>query len=1118
MKKKQFIASMLLAMKISFVQILLAGIFTLALYASPSTAQDILKKQVSISVKQAEICSVISLIQKQTGIRFLYSQEGIEGSRKIKLHVASATVGQVLEDIFKPLKIGYNVLDDQILLFRIYSPPVNELTEVTATPVISTAPDINGKITDDKGQPLEGVTILVKGTNNGVKSDANGNFFINTAPNSTLIISYVGYETTEVRLGNQATISVQLKPSIAVGDQIIVVGYGTQRKISLTGAVGTVKGDELTKRTVSNVQQALQGQVAGLTILDQGAAPGKTNMVMRIRGITTLGANEPLVIVDGIEQRLNDINPEDIESVSVLKDASSSAIYGSRAANGVVLITTKRAKAGKVSVSYSGYYALQKTNNNPVHMGLEDYMRLQNRAWVNSTGTPIFKEEYIKEYVNATDRLKYPLPNTWYDAVLHTAPQINNSISVSGGNEMIKALLSVRYQDQEGIIANSGSKISEVRLNTDYRVSAKINIATDVNYRYNNILAPLNEGLVFNDMLQTSQWTVPKYPDGTYGISSDGKNPLVRSEIEGTARTGEEYLTGNIKGDWEIIEGLKFTTQLGARISLTKQKNYQNSFEIRDYYNPSIVTRSQPLNSLTEIRNDVREFTINNLLNYSTILGSHSINVLAGYSQIENKGTLLNAFRQGFYSNDIRSIGQGANDGTKNNGGNEYSWGLRSYFGRLNYSFQNKYLFEANSRYDGSSRFLGANRYSFFPSFSAGWRISQEKFWNGLNHHVNEFKLRGSWGKTGNQAVDLYSYLATLSLTTYSFNGTAAPGYTQQRMANQNLTWETTTQSNIGLDAQFLNNKFSISVDYYNKKTDDILLLLPVPGTLGLLPAPQNAGRMDNKGWEFLIGAHHTFGQIGFNANLNFNINKNTVVDLAGTGPYITGGNETRYITGIGYPINSFWGYKTEGLFQTKDDIKNYPNMRPGIEPGDVKFVDLNKDGKITAADMTFLGRSYPRYTFGSNLNFTYKNFALNMLFQGVAGAKTRIGGAIVEMGIWGGFTHELIANNYWTPENPNARFPRPLKYDLRNIVMSDRDLMNGAYLRLKNIQLLYQIPSFLTSKAGIERMSVYVSGTNLLTFAELNEWNVDPETVPGGRTQAYPQTSLYTFGVNIQL
>ncbi|AHM63167.1 TonB-dependent receptor plug [Flammeovirgaceae bacterium 311] len=965
-----------------------------------------------------------------------------------------------------------------------------------------------------------GATVTQKGTSNGTVVNTDGRYTIEVpGEDAVLVYSFLGYDNQEITVGSRTTINVTLAESISELDEVVVVGYGTQKKVSMTSAVSQVEGEDLERMTTSNVQQSLQGQISGLTILDEGAAPGKENIHMRIRGITTLsGQNSPLVIVDGVEQPITNLNPADIESISVLKDASSTAIYGSRAANGVVLVTTKRAKENKLSVTYNGYYGVQRSNNTPEHMGLEDYMRLQNIAWTNSTGSPIYTEEHIQEYVNATDRLKYPLPNTWYDAVLRPGPQIENSLSISGGSDLIKSRLSLRYRDQEGIIANSGAKIAEMRLNTDFKVSPKINISTDINYRHNNILSPVDEWIVFYSMLQTSQWTVPQYPDGTYGISSDGHNPLMYSEIAGTSRTQNEYILGNVRGEWDIVKGLKFSTQLTARLDRTNGKNYRNRYEVRDYYNPDIIAKSVPINSLTEVRNDVREFTINNLLNYSNTIGSHYFNVLAGYSQIQNEGSNLNAYRQNFYNNDIQSIGQGANDATKNNNGNEYGWGLRSYFSRVNYSYRDKYLLEANGRFDGSSRFLGDNKYSFFPSFSAGWRVSEENFWGEIGNLMNELKFRGSWGKTGNQAVALYSGIPTLGSTTYSFSGVPVRGFAQYQMANEDLTWETTTQTNVGVDAQFFNNRISLSVDYYNKVTDDILLQLPVPGIIGLSAPPQNAGRVDNKGWEFLLGAQNNFGKLYVNANVNFSYNKNTVVDLAGTGPYISSfGNETRWITAEGYPIETFWGYRTDGLFQTQEEVDNYPTLFSGTAPGDVKYVDLNEDGIISADDMTYLGQSFPKYNFGSNLNFSYGGFNLNLLFQGAAGAQTRVGGALIEMGIWGGFTHEIITDNYWTPENPDARFPRPLKYDLRNFHFSDKDLMDRSYLRLKNIRLGYEIPATLIERVGLSRFEVYVASTNLLTFSELNEWNIDPETNDGTRTEAYPQTSISTIGVNIQ-
>lgn len=991
---------------------------------------------------------------------------------------------------------------------------------VARSPLTAIAIGVSGTVTDENNQVIPGVNVVEKGTTNGTTTDASGRFTLEVRDERSIVVfSFIGFTTTEITVGTQTEFAVRLEADVKALDEVVVVGYGVQKKVSVTSAVSEVKGEELTRRPVSNVAQAMQGQLPGVTIQDLGGGPGKSNVVMRVRGVTTLsGNNNPLVIVDGVEQRLSDINPADIESISVLKDASSTAIYGSRAANGVILITTKRAHAGKVSLSYDGFYAVQRAINNPEHMGLEDYMRMQNIAYQNVGSPPRYTEQQIQEHVNATDRYKYPLPYTMAEAVLRPAPQVNHSLSVSAGNENFKTRLSLRRQYQAGIIPNSESKLSEIRVNTDFKISPKINIATDVNYRYVNSLAPVNEFIVLERLKHGSLWTVPKYPDGTYGISAQGQNALMYAEMGGTSKTLDDYIIANIKGDWQILKGLKFTTQFAANMTMTTGKNFDNSWEVRDYYKPEIVAFSRPVNRLTEIRNNVREYTLNSLLNYAGTFGTHALNMLAGYSEIESKGNMLNAYRQGFYNNEIQSLDQGTNDNTKSNGGNEYQWGLRSYFGRVNYSFKDRYLFEANARYDGSSRFMGSNRFSFFPSFSAGWRLSEEKFWSNMLNIVSELKVRGSWGQTGNQAVALYSYYPTLELLNYSFSGLPVQGYAQQQMTNEDLSWETTTQSDIGLDAQLLNGRVSVGLDYYYKRTDDILLVLPVPGTLGLRASAQNAGTVENKGWEFSAGTHNSFGQFRLDVDLNFSINNNQVVDLAGTGPYISGNlKEVQYITGEGYPINSYWGYKTGGLFQTEEEVLNYPNLGKGIGPGDVKYLDLNGDGKINADDMTYLGPSFPKYIFGSAFNLTYKAWSLNLLFQGAAGANVFFSGSLGDMGNLEGFTHKIYTNNYWTPENPDARFPRPTKFDVRNTYQNDREMINASYLRLKNIQLMYQLPTAVANKLFSQRIGIYASGTNLLTFSKLNEWNFDPEA-SAGRVQYYPQTSLYTMGVNIQL
>ncbi|MDA0196669.1 MAG: TonB-dependent receptor [Bacteroidetes bacterium] len=981
---------------------------------------------------------------------------------------------------------------------------------------------ISGQVTSkEDGEGLPGVNVLIKGTALGTVTDIDGNYKIDVSDvNTVLVFSSIGFITEEVLVGTRTVIDVMMVPDIKALEEIVVVGYGTQKKVSLTNAVSTVTNEQIISRTTSNVQQALQGYVSGLTVVDQGGSPGSPNITMRVRGVTTLNdKNDPLVIIDGIEQDLTDINPNDIESISLLKDASSTAIYGSRGANGVLLITTKRGSGedGQISVSYNSYYAFQSANNVPEHMEVEAYMRLQNLAFTNSNLTPRYTEDQIQTHVNSTDRFTYPLPQTMHDAVLSTALQHSHNLSFRAGSKNVKSAASIRYQEQDGIIANSDAEISEIRLNNDFIISPKIKASADFHYRNKQYREPYNsDGEVFTHLLLGSQWAVPRYPDGSYGVSSLGNNPLLFAEAQGSNNFASDYIFGNIKGEWEIVKNLILSVQYGKRADYLSQHRYQNVYNIVD---PNTGGRQVNLiNRLDETRNKYSEWTLNNLINYSFNVNDHNFSVLGGYSEIYHRNSDLAAYRQEFYNNDIQSLDAGVNDNTKNNSGRDYEWSLRSYFGRLNYNFKDKYLLEFSSRYDGSSRFTGDNLYGFFPSLSAGWRVSEEGFWGGMEEAVNDFKLRASWGQTGNQQIDLYSFYENLTIQGYVINDSFAPGYVQTDLANSDISWETTTQLDLGFDAEFLNNKFSLSFDYYHKRTDDILLLLPVPSVLGLNASFQNAGRVDNKGIEILLKSYHNINEIKLDVNLQLTYNHNEVIDLAGIGPFISGGRETRRIIAEGLPINTMWGYKADGYFQTQDELDTYPTLNNNWGLGDVKYVDRNNDGRITADDMTNIGSTFPKYTVSAAFNLAYKGFDLSLLFQGVGGVDALIGGAIAEMGIWEGFTVTDLENNYWTPDNRNARYPRPLKRDVRNLQGSSRDVWDGSYLRLKNARLLYNLPNNITEKLKMSNLAVYVSGTNLFTISELNKkLFIDPE-VRGAqnRTQYYPQTSVVTLGFNV--
>ncbi|HMJ70230.1 MAG TPA: TonB-dependent receptor [Cyclobacteriaceae bacterium] len=992
---------------------------------------------------------------------------------------------------------------------------------------------VSGKVLsapDNEGLP--GVNVVVKGTSNGTVTDANGEYRLEVpGPATVLIFTSIGFDTQEVAVGDKTVIDMTLLASTTSLDEVVVVGYGTQEKVSVTNAVADIKGEELVQRPVSSLQQSLQGRMPGVTIIDRGGQPGSSNAQILIRGVnrpyvpvgldqtqaSQVGENSPLVIVDGIEQPYQYLNPHDVESITVLKDASSAAIYGSRAANGVLLITTKRGKPGKVSVNYSGSYSVQKSLTNPKPMDIESYLRLQNVALQNVGSAPKYSDQQIQDYTTGSvdDPLKYPLPYDWYKVMLKSAPQVNNTVSVSGGGENFKSRLSVRNQNQQGVIANTESKLTDVRLNTDFKVNDKLSFSADLNYRYQNSLEPDNITNVFRLFMQNAIWAVPQYPNGDYGGGTQGNSPLLLAENGGTNRVVNDYIFGSVKADWQIVKGLTVTSQLGIRTNNLTGKDFIKTWETRD---STVVKKTNLINSLTETRSLDREVTWNNLLNYHLeISDKHDLKVLAGYSQIYHFNTTISAYRQGFYNNDVSSLGQGANDATKSNGGGDFTWGLRSYFARLNYSYKDKYLFEANGRYDGSSRFSKTNRYAFFPSFSAGYRISQEDFWSSLRSVVSDLKIRGSWGNTGYQAIPFYAFYATMSPVTYNFNNTIAQGYEQRSLADPSLTWETTTQTDIAIDAELFNGRIALTVDYYNKRTKDILLALTVPGTYGLLPGPQNAGVIDNKGIEFLLSTRNIIGDFKLNGNVNMSINNNNVVDLAGASATIYGNDiDPRYIIGEGYPVNAFWGYQTAGLYQSDAEAAADPVFMRAAKAGDVKMVDRDGNGQINPDDMTYLGNSIPKYTFGGSINAGYKAFSLNVVLQGVSDVKIRIARALGEAGNYEGFTPDIYTDNYWTPERTDARFARPTKQDLRNQASTDRMLVDASYLRVKNVQLAYQIPTVFLQKVFLQQASVYVSATNLLTFSKLNEWHLDPEASSGWQNY-YPQTRMYTLGVNIQ-
>ncbi|WP_277480463.1 TonB-dependent receptor [Catalinimonas alkaloidigena] len=1083
----------------------------------PKESISIDEMYISFHLEKVTLEEAFAEITKITELKFTYAQGQVNDQKKISLQAQNSPLGEVLKSVSRDYGLEFMRLNNSIIV----SKKEGDVGVEVALEASRSLLQVSGKVTaEGDASGLPGVNVLVKGSTLGTVTDVSGNYNVNVPnDNDTLVFSSIGYLSKEVAVNGRSSIDVVLVEDVQSLKEVVVVGYGTQKKVSMTNSVAQISNENIESRPVANIQQSLQGFAPGVTVLDQGGAPGNSTANIRIRGVTTLGddsKNNPLIIVDGIEQRLSDINPNDIESVSVLKDAASTAIYGSRAANGVILITTKRGEAGKVNITYDGYYALQDAMNRPEHLDLESYLRLENVAHLNAGRTAPYTQEYIQEYVDNAPSPEYPLPFPWWRrdelGILEVAPQQNHTLAVNGGNETIKARMSVRHQSIDGIAPNFSDKINEFRLNTDYTATDKLKFSADLNYRNGESHMPGDgETKIFQYMLHATKFSWPKYETGEYGLGPQVNNPLLFAEITGDQQRLEDYLIGSIKGEYEIFPGLNFSTQYALRYSSTQIKNYSNKYANRDPVTGRFVQKQ--INSLTEIRRNLKEFTLNSLLRYNKEFGQHGISALLGYSSIDNTYNELQGYRQDFYNNEVRSLNQGSTE-NRDATGYDAEYGLRSYFARLNYSYANKYLLELNARYDGSSRFSEGNRYSFFPSFSAGWRLSEEAFWDGLEPYINELKLRGSYGATGNQAVGLYSFYETFSAINYSFNGEPVVGYAQQNFANQNLSWETTLQSNVGLDVGVLDDRILFSFDYYNKRTEDILLNLPIPSVVGLGAPPQNAGVVLNKGYE--ISANYRGGnEFTYDIGLNFSDNQNEVVDLVGTGPYISGASPNpTFIVQKGLPVNAHWGYLTDGFFQSQQEADNYPTLAPNPMPGDVKYVDRNGDGVLNPDDRTFIGRSFPRFNYGMSTNFSYKNFELFTQWQGAAGHKVMLGGAWNHQATYEAFTHAIYAD-YWTPDNTGARFPRPIKGNTKNRQTSDLTVIDSDYLRLKNVTLSYRVPSSVMNTIFLSNARIYAGVTNVLTISDLNEWDIDPE-VPSGRAQYYPQVRTYTLGVNL--
>ncbi len=976
---------------------------------------------------------------------------------------------------------------------------------------------ITGKVVDENGDPVPGVSIVVKGTTIGTTTDVSGLYTITNIPeDAILVFSFVGMLTQEINTANQTKIDVVMENESFGLNEVVAVGYGTQKKVNVTGAVSAIESDAINNKTMTSLSSGLQGLSSGVTIVQSSGQPGADQGSINIRGVGTFNDTDPLVLVDGVEFSIEDVDPNDIESISILKDAAASSIYGVRAANGVILVTTKRGSEGKTTVTYTGYVGVQHATQTPDFVGAQKYMRLVNQLNVNSGGSTKFTDSDIAAY-DSPDRNTDVYPDVnWMDEILQGSGfQQEHSVALASGNEKIKYRLSFNSLEQKGLVKKTNFNRTTVRLNTDILAFDKLHISADLSAKMSKRTEP--QGTAGGMWFQFSQAyianpTLPvKYSDGTWGIARGDGNPVRLQEEGGMYTYKEAVMSGNFRADLDIIEGLKLSGI--ASLNYTTDFDYLVEKELTyiDFNDKSEITVG--VNNTTNDSYRIWDTNLQGLLNYNKEIGEHSFGVLLGIQAYESSTNYLYGYAEGGSLGTLSELA-GGDDSLDEADGYSYGNSLMSFFGRINYSFAGKYLFEGNIRRDGSSRFSKGNRWGTFPSFSVGWRMSEESFFDFSDDYLSNLKLRASWGQLGNQEVGNYAYQSTISLGyNYPFGGTVSSGAKQLYAANNAISWEVSEMTDFGLDFGLFGNRLYGTFDYYVKKTSDILMDLDIPATVGLNAPSQNIGVVKNNGWEFSLGYKGSVGT-DFKYDVTFNISdvKNKVSDINGQ-TIISSGNDNTIIVKEGEPIWAFYGYKSEGLFQSTEEVDNHAVQSSGVTTaGDIKYKDINEDGQINSSDRTIIGSDIPHYSYSLNLKATYKNFDLTAFFQGVGKVDVNtLQANKAPISQDGNF--KSLHMDSWSEDNKNASFPR-LTSSAINYALSSYWIKSGAYLRLKNLQIGYTLPSELVSKAGITKCRFYVNGTNLFTISKLNDYNIDPEMPQDARY--YPQVKTYSFGVNV--
>ena len=1107
-------------MKVTLILLftLSAGLFATEAYSQVT--------KINLLANNATVNEILREIETRTDFLFVYNQDEINLTRRTSIESKGEKIVDVLSKVFDNTDVFYVIEGSNVVLMK--RPAMQQ----------QGGRSITGTIIDQYGEPVIGANIVEKGTTNGIITDIDGKFTLQIKENAILQISYIGYVSKEIPAGNNTSFSIVLEEDTKTLDEVVVVGYGTARKGDLTGAISSIKGETLTTRSTQQLSTAMQGQISGVQVTRDNGGPG-ASATIRVRGITTISNNDPLVIVDGVPSSLNDVVSSDVETMTVLKDAASAAIYGSRAAAGVILITTKRAKDRQFSFDYNYEYAFDRPTTRPTNGDVIDWMNVQNEVkWNDGAADPYsqYSQETIGSWLSNNAKDPYHYPNTnWVDLLLkNSTSHEQHTLSVSGGSDRLRTKASVNYQKSDGYYENKSYERIAGRVNNDYKITDWLRANIDLDFSKANAISP-SEVNVLHWAYIGSPYYTPYWEDGRYADSKDGANGIAGLKEGGRNKQSHYKFGGKAQLDLTPMKGLSFTAIIAPRVQFTKGKRFSRAVPV--YYENGSMTYMQnhKITNLAETRDDNNSMTYQFYGNYQTTLGDHhSLNAMVGYEGYSYRWEETRASRSNYLLDTYPYLNIGPEDYQYNNGKAGHN-AYESVFGRLMYSYKNKYMLQANIRSDGSSRFSKKNRWGTFYSASAGWVTSEESWFK--NDVVDYLKIRGSIGQLGNERIGSeFPYQAAIVFgNSYMYDKasqsvTARQSAAQRYYAFENITWETTTTYGVGLDVAFLDSRLRFTGDYYYKKTSDMLLELGFPSYAGFSAPQQNAGDMYTKGWEVELGWSDTIGDIWYSVSANLSDYRSKMGYLSDKrNIYADNDNNRRdgYVNKYyekGSYYNEWFMYRTEGLFLTDADLydangNKYPTLTANDKAGNIKYVDVDGNGIINADDKVPMGNSLPEYLYGGNVSLGWKSFDFNLSVQGIGHQRVLFNSAWIQplKEQWGAVP-SLVLGNYWSQhntdeQNSKAKYPRLTFTNTTNTyAASDYWLFNGGYFRVKNITLGYSLPKDLLGKVMVKDLRCYVSINDLPAISNFPKgW--DPER---GATSDFISTSI-VLGVNVK-